>query len=169
MADRKAPSASVGMPSAEMGVRPITITMNKETQFSLANRKQLADMLKPYSELRSNARVRWQEKKRIIVDAFVEEAAEKSGADKLVGHITVAEKHLKELREKLEALGFGLGSDGLFIHDDATALDAALDKRVAKEIGQSGEIDRLFDDAQLTMMTVGSLEEARSLLKSLVN
>jgi gamma-glutamyl phosphate reductase len=143
--------------------------MNKETQFSLANRKQLADMLKPYSELRSNARKRWQQKREIIVNAFTNEAAEKNGAAKLVPHINAADKHLKELRANLEALGFGLGSDGLFIHDDATALDAALGKRITKEIGQSEEIDRLFDEAQLAMMTASNLEEARKLLQSLIN
>jgi hypothetical protein len=143
--------------------------MNKELQFSLANRKQLADMLNRYSEFRSGARCRWQEKRTKIVDAFVKDTAEKSGADKMVSHIETAEKHLRDLRTKLEGLGFGCGSNGLFLHDDANALDAALEKRITKEIGRSEDIDRLFDETQLTIMTVGTLEEARNLLKPLVN
>jgi hypothetical protein len=143
--------------------------MNKETQFTLANRKQLADTLNRYSELRSRARTKWQEKRRKIVDRFVGEIAKKSGAEKLVPSITAAEKNVKELRAKLEGLGFSLGSDGLFIHENADSLDEKLDETIEKEIGGANAVDERFDEAQVELLTAADLEEARTIIKKLLS
>jgi DNA-binding transcriptional regulator PaaX len=143
--------------------------MNKEMQFTLPHRRQLVESINIYSELRRRVKEKWQQKREELSGRFVEETAKKVGADKLVPSITAAEKTVKDLRAKLVALGFGLGSDGLFIHDDADQLDSQLDKLVTKEIGSQAVIDGRFEEAQVEIMTAADLEEARAVLKKLLN
>jgi hypothetical protein len=147
----------------------LTITHMHNSQFSLANRKQLADMLgSKDGGLRHQAKIRFNEKHRTLRLSFLEEYAEKKGALKLVGQIDTAEKRIEEWKAELSILGFRLDYDDelLLVGGSRNPLDKIIDDRLDKELGTSLDIDARFDSAQIAMMTVASLEDAEKLLKS---
>jgi hypothetical protein len=138
------------------------------SQFSLANRKQLADVLSDkYEGLRYKAKQKFDQKAKTLRRSIIEEFAEKRGAQAVVRQIEAGQKKLRELSVELENLGFDLTYGDLRLHDQrSNPLDDIIDKRVEKEIGSNADIDARFDSAQLAMMTVASLEDADKLLKS---
>ena len=104
---------------AEAGERPNlnTKTMNN-SQFSLANRKQLADMLDDrYDGLRSKAKRKFQQKCQTLRQSLIKEYAEKKGATKLAVLIEAAESKLKEQKAELSQLGFQLHGGALDLND----------------------------------------------------
>jgi hypothetical protein len=145
-----------------------TKTMNT-SQFSLANRKQLADMLgNDYHSLRSRAKDKLREKRQELFDSLVKEYAEKKGALKVKAQIDATREKLEEQQQELKLLGFFFYDDGqLRLAGDAgTVLTKTINARLDKEIGTSDEIDVRFNSVQIAMMTVASLEDADTLLKS---
>ncbi len=137
-------------------------------QFSLANRKQLADLLgDKYDGLRSKAKSKLREKRQALCTTFLNESAEKKGALKFVEQIKVARQRIADLADELRNLGFEERYGGLStIGDVGSALDRSINARVDKELGTSDDIDARFDSVQIAMMTVASLEDAEKLLKS---
>jgi hypothetical protein len=142
--------------------------MKNTTQFSLANRKQLADMLgNNYDGLRYRTKQKFRIKAQALKDAFIKEYAEKKGATKAVGQIEAAMSKVDELKAELLALGFDYDDGGLSLRDESSnPLDKIIDGRVTKEIGSEDAIEARFDSAQIAMMTVATLEDADKLLKS---
>jgi hypothetical protein len=144
-------------------------TMTTNSQFSLANRKQLADLLaNKYEGLRYNAKQRFGKKRDELRASFIKELAEKKGALTVYRKIEAAKDQIQDLESELAGLGFDLNYSGhLELSRDGVNLHSkTIDARVAKEIGTLDSIDARFDSAQLAMMTVASLEDAEKLLKS---
>ena len=144
-----------------------TTTMNNQ-QFSLANRKQFADMLADdYNGLRSKVKRQFRQKVELLQKALVNEYAEKKGALKLVAQIDAARLKVRELSAELAELGFEIDGKDLRLSNPASnPLDRIIDQRIEKDLGSNDAIDARFDSAQLAMMTIASLEDAEKLLKS---
>jgi hypothetical protein len=141
------------------------------SNLSLANRKQLADMLNDrYDGLRYKAKQKFKQKASELRKALIDEYAEKKGASAVVRQIDAANKKLQELNLELKQLGFEVCYGSLRLFDEnSNPLDDAIDKRVEKDLGCLADIDARFDSAQLAMMTVPTLEEARKLFESVAN
>ena len=157
-----------GVIVAEAGERPNqTKTMNTN-QFSLANRKQLADILADkYDSLRSKAKNKLREKHQALYSKLLDESAEKKGALKFVEQIKVAREKISDLEDELLKLGFQENHGDLYTNGDVgNTLRRSIEARVDKELGTSDAIDARFDSIQLAMMSVASLEDADKLLKS---
>ena len=143
--------------------------MKDNSQFSLTNRKQLADLLgNQYDGLRYNAKQRFRQKVDGLREALILEYAEKKGAAKLASQIDIAREKIRQLSVDINQLGFDYDSDGdlTLSGGSSNPLDKIIDERIAKDIGTSDAIEARFDSAQLAMMTVASLEDAEKLLKS---
>lgn len=146
----------------------LTMKSMNTNQFSLANRKQLADLLgNKYDGLRAKAKSRLAEKRQELHKTLMNEAAERKGALKVVEQIKVSRQRITDLEEELRRLGFaerygGLSTSGCA----ATPLDRSIDTRINKELGTENDIDARFDSVQVAMMTVATLEDADKLLKS---
>jgi hypothetical protein len=154
---------------ADVGGRSTLTTksMNNQ-QFSLANRKQLADILSDkYDGLRYKAKQRFRQKVDTLRAALINEYAEKKGATKIAGQIEVEQAKLKDLNASLSELGFELYHGNLSLHSrSSNPLDDIINKRIEKDLGDTDAIDARFDSAQVAMMTVATLEDAQKLLKS---
>jgi hypothetical protein len=154
---------------AEAGERrnKSTKEMNN-SQFSLANRKQLADLLdNRYDGLRYRAREKRATRANALRKSLIEEYGEKKGATAVARQIEASNRKIQELSIELKQLGFEYDESGLQLFDDrSNPLDDIIDKRVEKEMGSRADIDARFDSAQIAMMTVASLEDAEKLLKS---
>lgn len=137
-------------------------------QFSLANRKQLADMLKDKPDgLRHRAKTRFAAKVEALKTSLVKEYAEKKGASSIVKQLEAGRAKVEELETALQALGFELSCGELRLYDRySNPLDDLIDARVERELGSCADIDARFDSAQIAMMTVATLEDADKLLKS---
>ena len=153
---------------AKTGERPNNTKTMNTSQFSLANRKQLADVLSDkYDSLRSKAKSKLREKHQALFNKLLNESAEKKGALKFVEQITVAREKISGLEDELRKLGFQENHGDLYTTGDAgNALRKSIEARVDKELGTSDDIDARFDSVQIAMMTVASLEDADKLLKS---
>jgi hypothetical protein len=141
------------------------------SQLSLANRKQLTDLLKSGygGTLRQKAKDKYSEKYSHLERAFLDTYAEQKGAKKLLAQILTMESELLSLQQILNTSGFEVRRGILALADNAPdSLKEAIESDIAKSIGTRGDIDDKFDAAQITMMTIGSLEEAQKLLKSLI-
>jgi hypothetical protein len=146
-------------------------TMNTN-QFSLANRKQPADMLgRNYDSLRSKAKDTLRDKREALLESLIKEHAEKKGAFKALALIKAARAKLKEQERELSQLGFSFYDDD---DDDVRraggdagrTLRKLIEAQIDKELGTSNDIDARFDSIQVAMMTVASLEDADKILKS---
>ena len=143
--------------------------MTNATQFSLANRKQLSDLLADkYDSLRQRTRDKFRAKERQLREALIKEYAEKKGVTALTAQIAAAEAKIQELNGKLEVLGFELERDGSLDlrSSDSNPIRKTIDERVEKQLGTWSAIEARFDSAQVAMMTVASLEDAEKLLKA---
>jgi len=142
--------------------------MTNNSQFSLANRKHLADLLADkYDSLRYKARQSFNRKAEALRTAIIGELAEKKGALGVVRKIEVAQESIKDLTAELSELGFELYSGDLRLRDrGSNPFNKIIATRVEKEIGSEDDINARFDSAQLAMMTIASLEDAQKLLKS---
>lgn len=157
-----------GIIVAEAGKRQNNTQTMNTNQFSLANRKQLADMLADkYDSLRSKAKNKLREKHQALYSKLLDESAEKKGALKFVEQIKVARQKISDLEDELLKLGFQENHGDLYTNGDVgNTLRKSIEARVDKELGTSDGIDARFDSIQLAMMTVASLEDADKLLKS---
>lgn len=142
-------------------------------QFSLANRKQLADVVgnSDYNGLRSRVKRTLSEKRDELRDSLVKEYAQKKGAYKAFALIMAAKKKLEEQEKELSKLGFVFYDDDeedvrIAGGDAGRALRKLIDDQVDKEVGTLGDLEARFDSVQVAMMTVVTLEEADKLLKS---
>lgn len=153
---------------AEAGGRQNNTQIMNTNQFSLANRKQLADILADkYDSLRSKAKNKLREKHQALYSKLLDESAEKKGALKFVEQIKVARQKISDLEHELLMLGFQENHGDLYTNGDVgNTLRRSIEARVDKELGTSDGIDARFDSLQLAMMTVASLEDADKLLKS---
>jgi hypothetical protein len=142
--------------------------MNTNPQLSLANRKELADMLADkYESLRSKAKSKFHDKRNVLRESLIKEYAEKNGAIKLIAQIELGREKIHELEDELSTLGFESDHTGLSLSGGSrNPLYNVIDERIVKDIGVVGDIDARFDSAQLAMMTVASLQDAEKLLKS---
>jgi uncharacterized Ntn-hydrolase superfamily protein len=152
---------------AEAGERPNqTKTMNTN-QFSLANRKQLAEVLgNQYDGPRRRAVQKFRLQREDLQKTLVKEYAEKRGVAKLVSLLEIAQQKCEDLRGDISKANFCVHSDGTIDVVSHSALDKIIDDRIEKEIGSADAIEARFDSAQIAMMTVASLEDADKLLKS---
>ena len=77
-------------------------------QFSLANRKQLADVVgnSDYNGLRTRVKRTLVEKRDALRESLIKQYAEKKGAFKALALITAAKEKLKEQEKDLARLGF---------------------------------------------------------------
>jgi len=149
-----------------------TITMNTNTQLTVANRKQLTDFVgnSDYNSLRSRTKNKLNEKRDALRESLVVKFAKEKGAFQVLAHIKGARKKLKEQEDALTELGFVFydddDNDVRLIGDAGEILRNLIDSEVDKELGTVNDLIARFDDVQLAMMTVASLEEADKLLKS---
>jgi hypothetical protein len=159
---------------AEAGGRPKQITKLMNTnQFSLANRKQLADVVGngDYNGLRSRVKRTLTEKRDTLKESLIKQYAEKKGAFKALALITAAKEKLKEQEKDLAKLGFVFYDDDdedvrIANGDAGRILRKLIDEQVDKEVGTLDDLEARFDSVQVAMMTVASLEDADKLLKS---
>ena len=160
-----------GIIVAEAGDGKQLITKNMNTSnLSLASRKSLADMLSDrYDGIRYKAKRKWGEKADLLRNSVLEEFAEKKGATTVLRQIEAGSKKLQDLKLELQQLGFELHGDRLRTCGSFNALDKLVEQRVEKEIGSCADIDARFESAQIAMMTVPTLEDARKLFESVVN
>jgi hypothetical protein len=141
--------------------------MNTNSNLSLANRKQLADMLgNQYDGMRYRAIQKFREQREELEKKLIKEYAEQKGATKLVSQIEITERKLKDLRDELSHLDFSLDSDLDLRVVSHTSLDRTIDSRIEKELGTADAIDARFRSAQIAMMTIASLEDAEKILNS---
>lgn len=143
--------------------------MKTDSNLSLANRKQLADMLgNDYHGLRSRVKDKLREKRQDLADSLEKEFAEKKGALKVITQINATREKLKEQDRDLALLGYELDSDGdLCLTGDAgRIIRKTIDAQLDKELGTLDDVDARFDSTQVAMMTVATLEDAEKLLKS---
>jgi hypothetical protein len=143
--------------------------MSNTSPFSLANRKQFADMLadRPNS-LRQRARERFNAKRHELYESLLREYADKKGAPTIMRQIVSAKEEIELLKSGLNRLGFDLDyEDDLRLHGGSSnPIDKLIDKRIEKELGVYADIDARFDSVAMAMMTVATLEDAQKLLKS---
>jgi hypothetical protein len=159
----------IGVAVAEAGIAVNMKTMDNKNQFSLANRKQLADVLgTKEGGLRSRAKGRFHERRRSLYESFLNEHAERKGAGRLLKEIQAAKERIEEWEAELSTLGFDLDYSGELELQSGSRnpIDKLIYDRIEKEIGVSEDIDARFDSAQIAMMTIASLEDAEKLLKS---
>jgi len=142
--------------------------MKNTPQFSLANRKHLADLLADkYDGLRSKVKRQWRDKRDALRDSLIKDHAEKKGALPVLKQIDVAQRKFNELTTELKQLGFELHDDGLHLYgEDSNPLDKIIDNEIKKQIGIERDIDARFDATQLAMMTIATLQDAQQLLKA---
>jgi hypothetical protein len=140
-----------------------------DSQLSLANRKQLADLLKSdYEGLRYKAKRRLSDRRRELRDSIIEETAEKKGCSGIVKKLQEAERLADQLTAELRKAGFDYCNGSMRLYDeDSNPLDKLIDARLDKELGTEREIDAAFDVAQIELMTVQTLADAEKILKSL--
>jgi len=149
-----------------------TITMNTNTQLTVANRKQLTDFVGngDYNSLRSRTKNKLNEKRDALRESLVVKFAKEKGAFQALAHIKGARKKLKEQEDALTDLGFLFydddDNDVRLVGDAGQSLRNLIDAEVDKELGTVNDLIARFDDVQLAMMTVASLEEVDKLLKS---
>lgn len=158
-----------GLHVAEAGnEHKLTITQMQNSNFSLANRKQLADLLgHDYNGLRDKAKSKYRNAEHNLRRTLTEEYSEKKGASKLVTQIEGYESKIKELNAEIAVLGFRFEDGDLSLkYGDSNPLKKLIDERIEKELGSEESLHARFDSAQLAMMTVASLEDAEKLLKS---
>ena len=152
------------------GRQPLTTkTMSNTSQLSLANRKQLADLLTDkYESLRSKIKQKWDAKHDALYETFVRDHAEKKSALPVLKQIDDAQRKWNQLTLELKQLGFELRDDGSLrlCYEDTNPTDKVIESRIEKEIGSRRDIDARFDSAHLAMMTVETLQDAQKLLKS---
>jgi hypothetical protein len=149
----------------------ITKSMNQTSNLSLANRKQLTDLLADkYEGLRYKAKQRYNQQAEILRRQFINEYAKKEEAGTLLKDITTLQAQLDSKQALLRVKGLEVRAGAFQLHSDAPdSVDELLDKQVEEKIGTRGDIDTRFDDAQVRMMTIGTLEEARKLIETLMN
>jgi hypothetical protein len=151
------------------GKQSTTKSMNT-SNLSLASRKSLADMLNDrYDGFRYTAKRKWGEKADLLRKSVLEDFAEKKGATTVLRQIEAGSKKLQDLKLELQQLGFELYGDRLRTCGSSNGLDKLVEQRVEKEIGSCADIDARFESAQIAMMTVPTLEDARKLFESVVN
>lgn len=146
-----------------------TKTMSNTSQLSLANRKQLADLLADkYDSLRSTIKHKWDDKHDSLYETYLREHAEKKGVLPILKQVDDAQRKWNQLTLELKQLGFELRDDGSLrlSHSDADPIDKVIEAKIQKEIGTRRDIDARFDSAHLAMMTVETLQDAQKLLKS---
>lgn len=139
---------------------------------TVANRKQLTDFVGngDYNSLRSRTKNKLNEKRDALRESLVVKFAKEKGAFQALAHIKGARKKLKEQEDALTDLGFLFydddDNDVRLVGDAGQSLRNLIDAEVDKELGTVNDLIARFDDVQLAMMTVASLEEADKLLKS---
>jgi hypothetical protein len=163
-------SGGIEITATDVGGRSTitTKTMTNGNQFTLANRKQIADMLgSNYGSLREKVKDRFRGKAHTLYNAFLNEYAEKKGALAVVAKLDAAKNKLQELRAELSLLGFELDNSGLALAGGSSnPLDKIIDQRVAEKIGTIYDLDARFDSAQVAVMTAATLEDADKLVRS---
>ena len=146
--------------------------MNTNSQLTVANRKQLTDFVgnSDYNSLRSRMKNKLNEKRDALRESLVVKFAKEKGAFKALALIKGARKKLKEQEDALTEIGFVFydddDNDVRLVGDAGNILRNLIDAEVDKELGTVNDLIARFDDVQLAMMTVASLEEADKLLKS---
>jgi len=149
-----------------------TKTMNTNSQLSVASRKQLADLVgnSDHNSLRTRTKNRLIEKRDALHESLVVKFANEKGAFKALALIKAARTKLKEEEDALTELGFEFydddDNDVRLVGDAGQVLRKLIDAEVDKELGTVSDLIARFDDVQIAMMTVASLEEADKLLKS---
>lgn len=121
------------------------------------------------SSLRQRAKNAYSERHQIVRQHFIDEYAKEQKVGPLLAEID-------ELKAKLDARETILASKGLEIDDGKfdtnyrtpDSVTELIEKNVRGQIGTVGNIDKRFDDAQVALMTIGTLDEARQLIESLL-
>lgn len=150
------------------GAQIHTKTM-KDSNLSLASRKQLADLLNDrYDGIRSRAKQRYRIRRDNLHDSLIKQLAEKKGAYAIYEKIVDAQDEVKKLKASLGGLGFTIShANDISLNDNGTFLHGeTIDARIEKEIGTQDDIDARFESTQLALMTVATLEDAEKLLKA---
>ena len=144
--------------------------MNTQSNLSLANRKQLADIVGDnYNGLRSKAKHQYSERAEMLRNQFVSEYAKKEGAAAMLKEISTLQAQLDAKQTLLRAKGLCVLRGEFRLHDDAPdSVEELINKQVEEKIGTRGDIDKRFDSAQVKLLTIGTLEDARTLIESLV-
>jgi hypothetical protein len=148
----------------------MTTREGEQSALSDAQRKAFADLLKPQGTMRQAAQRRREQAERELKPAIVREMAEQRG---LIGAVNKAVKLRSEadkLDKVIEAAGFNLDMDGdLSIRYDAPAeIDHAMEKLLAKKLGNEPEVAERFDAAIIQIWAAQTLEEAKQVLDSVV-
>ena len=146
-----------------------TKTMKTDSNLSLANRKQLADMLDTgYQSLRDRVKNQLREKRDTLAKSLIRDFAKKKGALKIKAQVDLTRERLNEQERDLSQMGFYFDSDGdvRLTGSAGAALSKIVDDRLDKELGTLEAIDARFNSLQVAMMTVPTLEDAEKLFKS---
>ena len=110
-------------------------------QFSLANRKQLAEVLgNQYDGPRRRAVQKFRLQREDLQKTLVKEYAEKRGVAKLVSLLEIAQQKCEDLRGDISKANFCVHSDGTIDVVSHSALDKIIDDRIEKEIGSADAI-----------------------------
>src|ERR1039457_6852455 len=104
-------------------------TMNTNPQLSLANRKELADMLADkYESLRSKAKSKFHDRRYALREWFIREYAEKNGAMKLIAQIEASRAKNQELEDELSTLGFETDHTGVSLSGGSRRAQVSIER-----------------------------------------
>jgi regulator of replication initiation timing len=138
-------------------------------QFTSEQRKALADMLKINGTLRDQALDKRKELRTDAEKALVIEFADKKNVTPLVPQIIKLREELHDKLAQLEHAGFHLDDDELSVLWGATSLRSSIEKRLDKQVGTQRDVHKQFDSAALAIWTADTVDEAKTVVDSLLS
>jgi hypothetical protein len=144
--------------------------MKDNSQLTLANRKQLADMLADkYESLRYRTKANFRQKVHDLRNRLINEMADKHGVTKLKEELADVQSEASQLEMHIMDKGFRISDGELDFSVRGTALHHSVEKQIEKELGTTEAIDARFDSAMIAIMTVPTLADAEKIMQSLQN
>ena len=145
----------------------ITQNMTTDSNLSLANRKQLADLLKKYEPLHEKAREKYRARRGELQQSLLHQYLVDVEGSQFVAELAAAEKSIDTIEERLNLLGLELDGGELSLSWGAQqSLKDRINKSLTRAIGDENDIDARFDSARLALMTVPTLEDAKKIIDS---
>jgi hypothetical protein len=139
-----------------------------ESNLTLANRKQIADLLKQYGSLHEQAVDKYRSKYRELEQSALHEFAEGKLGAQFVSELAAAIEEVGGFEDSLASIGLERDDTTLSIGWNAPGtLKASINSKIERNIGSRRDIDARFDSARIAMMTVPTLEDAKKIIDSL--
>jgi hypothetical protein len=159
-----------GISVAEAGrdlTKLITKSMKTDPNLSLANRKELADLLKEYEPLHETAKVLYRAKRQELERSILNEYLKEKKGIQLLSEIAATAEKMDALEDELNALGLELDGGVLSICWGAPdSLKDRIAQKIERLIGTENDIDARFESARLALMIVPTLEDAKKIIDS---